>query len=1528
MEVFGSFEATKVAREGNFGAVMFARRAGTSEERFAVKIFRPPEWMMEEGQIDSEAGLFLESAEAQKGAHAVASGSWAPVYEMGRCEGGAWLASDLFECSLEWLRINHRELEAEHIQKVIETIVLGLVGLKQSQGRAHGNLKPTNVLVQGRADLLRARILLCDPKPASRNKGIEDELRDARDLGDIVHQLVLHRPFLNVTEWPLQSSDKWQRLGRAGAQWLELVNKLIDPTTTSKPSLEEIGGMLPRPLKIAPIKAAAPVAGPSAKEREEAERKAREAEKKTREEAERIAREEADRRVQREAEIARRVREEAERKAQEEAARKQREEAERKAKQEETERRARQEAEQRAKADAERKVKEEAERQAREAEKKVRDQADRKAREEADRLAKEEADRKAKETKEETERRAKEDAERRAREEAQRKAKEETERQAREAATKAREEAERKAREDAERQAREAAERKAKGEADRKAREAEKKAREDAEKQEKQRAKEEAARRKAESDAARKVAQAPADVAAAPAEQPFAAPEERASKVVPAKPAAGGNKKIVIAAAALVLIAGGVTTFLMMRGGGDGGGRTPGPGPGLTPKQISAAVTSEVGKRGDAIKAALTEEVRGWLNTQRTSAQLSIEKVAKTVAIDAASKAAAPASGQRASDAVGPVVASASPGVRQAAEAEFGARVVADAAKKLELTALRTYSDQVSDAVLKTLGGGDKALIDAEVGKAVQARADQEWAGVYAAELERERSAAVAAAEQVASAAARETYLRKHGTDEDPSLKQIASAASSQAGLIPVDRVRDELKKGIVAWMETSPGLTIAREASNTAANRIADDAALPSSGQDAQGLADAVRTQALAAGSKAASDALAGARPQDAVRQGLTGLSSLADAVKAEVKWVLPEADDPAITDATAAALRARGEAEWEAVLGIGVTERAGALGIASADAARQRFLNRIKACDPAPVRTALVTLIAKLDAGVQPEDGGGQIQRDAEAIKGMPCYSSADIEDVRGEVEARLALLEQIGGETDVVRLASHATPAAGKTAASELILAWNRLGSSQGRVDLGALGAARVAAVGGLERLTDSTAREKILSAIDLATGRIWSREASAAASDKEVDAVSAARQALGVTDATVPDAVKMNFALREFRKAIQQQQDAGEARAIRLAGPAQALRDAIQGVAGADADRLRAAAGVIADWKSGGIQPAPPGDDPTRLGPATVGWSAQSSGGGETVTFSPPAGFTNVDPLVFHRIGSAYLCETELSFGQFAGAFRDGLAPIAQSYGNPSSPYLKVWQSIRDAAPSRVARIVESTDFRTAAEVARWFGAADQRQLRPENTWPLQFISAKAAAVISAKLGCRLPTVEEWSAASRAEGQARSNLRDAAWRAVWTTARGFELADGSRMYPDKSALQNEGANARPADDVGDDGLAFFAPVNAEGFGTRWKHLVGNVGEWAVPGTPVEAQPQAVGEVPDMQFSVVGGSAVGPPRLSQQPAESAQNRAGYFDVGLRLAFSAGGGGGGLGAGGGTPPPDREIDQLATMAYVSAAQ
>lgn len=242
MPVFGSFETVREVSRVGLGAVFVARRAGTTDERYAVKIFEPPAYMVDEEQIERDSKLFLEAADVQRSA-AGAGSSWAMVYESGLMEGGAWYATDLYDRSVEKLVLYRSELEPRDLVRLVDSVLNGLFELRGVLGRAHGNLKDTNVLISGKGDLAAARVMLCDPEASERLKGDETR-KDLRDLGDLLHRLVLHRAVRGPAGWPVQSSSEWHRLGRVGEGWLKLMNQLLDPTD-EKLTLDDVASLVP-----------------------------------------------------------------------------------------------------------------------------------------------------------------------------------------------------------------------------------------------------------------------------------------------------------------------------------------------------------------------------------------------------------------------------------------------------------------------------------------------------------------------------------------------------------------------------------------------------------------------------------------------------------------------------------------------------------------------------------------------------------------------------------------------------------------------------------------------------------------------------------------------------------------------------------------------------------------------------------------------------------------------------------------------------------------------------------------------------------------------------------------------------------------------------------------------------------------------------------------------------------------------------------------------------------------------------------
>jgi len=243
MPRFGDFDTVREVSGGLWGAVYVARNPA-GDERFAVKVFSPPAYQIEEAQLEADTVSFLEAVQTQSEISAVSEGVWSPIYQADRCEGGAWYVTDLFDRSAEKLVLYRRDLEGNELQHVVSSVLAGLAELRSRVGRPHGNLKPTNVLIAGRNDLSKARVALTDLVAGGKVRAAEDAIRDLHDVGDLIHQLVLHRQLKNVSAWPVESSEPWTRLGSNGKSWLGLCNVLLDPSG-KLPTLDETISMLP-----------------------------------------------------------------------------------------------------------------------------------------------------------------------------------------------------------------------------------------------------------------------------------------------------------------------------------------------------------------------------------------------------------------------------------------------------------------------------------------------------------------------------------------------------------------------------------------------------------------------------------------------------------------------------------------------------------------------------------------------------------------------------------------------------------------------------------------------------------------------------------------------------------------------------------------------------------------------------------------------------------------------------------------------------------------------------------------------------------------------------------------------------------------------------------------------------------------------------------------------------------------------------------------------------------------------------------
>lgn len=235
---FGKYVAVDVVALTGHGSVFTARRAAGGAVSFAVKQYKSPQTDPDEPHWDCQH--FLDRARVQKSVVASGGRYWVPVHDMGLNEQGAWVVMDCHPLSAQKLIDNGVRLKPAALHNLTNSVIKGLVELQQVRRRAHGNLRPSNVLICGGADLAEAPVMLTDPA-----QGVcEPEAGDLYAVGNLIHELVLHRPFAGPGQWPVQDEEGWQRLGIAGAQWRELCRALLNPTPELRPPLVDVARSL------------------------------------------------------------------------------------------------------------------------------------------------------------------------------------------------------------------------------------------------------------------------------------------------------------------------------------------------------------------------------------------------------------------------------------------------------------------------------------------------------------------------------------------------------------------------------------------------------------------------------------------------------------------------------------------------------------------------------------------------------------------------------------------------------------------------------------------------------------------------------------------------------------------------------------------------------------------------------------------------------------------------------------------------------------------------------------------------------------------------------------------------------------------------------------------------------------------------------------------------------------------------------------------------------------------------------------
>lgn len=225
MTRFGRYVTVHELRRTGLTVVYSGRDDKSPDEKFAIKVLEPSVLFADKEREKIGSNQFLNSARLQQKVVAGGSQHWAPIHEYGLSPGGTFYVTDKYERSLQELIDGHIELGAKGLHAIIEPIAEGLIELKKAYKRPHGNLKATNVLITG--DSSEMKVALSDPLP---DESIDAKVHwhdDLRAIGELIYQLVVHRPAPSLDSARIPDSKEWAGLKRQAGAWRDLCVRLL-----------------------------------------------------------------------------------------------------------------------------------------------------------------------------------------------------------------------------------------------------------------------------------------------------------------------------------------------------------------------------------------------------------------------------------------------------------------------------------------------------------------------------------------------------------------------------------------------------------------------------------------------------------------------------------------------------------------------------------------------------------------------------------------------------------------------------------------------------------------------------------------------------------------------------------------------------------------------------------------------------------------------------------------------------------------------------------------------------------------------------------------------------------------------------------------------------------------------------------------------------------------------------------------------------------------------------------------------------
>lgn len=233
MPVFGRFETVdELASSGPF--TVYSARAEGGAAKVVVKAFRTQDEFADAELLERQAQSFLAAAALQAALAKAAPNAWAPVHDAGRTETHAYYVTDLYPESGQRLVDSRRDLSLRAVASVMGGVCAALAALHETHpGRGHGAVRPGNVLIRPKEGsegaIEGASVYLSDPEPPEA-LGKNSQADDLREMADLLHQLVTHRPAPKAGA--VERSADWTVMGEGGEALRSLCEAMLNPATS------------------------------------------------------------------------------------------------------------------------------------------------------------------------------------------------------------------------------------------------------------------------------------------------------------------------------------------------------------------------------------------------------------------------------------------------------------------------------------------------------------------------------------------------------------------------------------------------------------------------------------------------------------------------------------------------------------------------------------------------------------------------------------------------------------------------------------------------------------------------------------------------------------------------------------------------------------------------------------------------------------------------------------------------------------------------------------------------------------------------------------------------------------------------------------------------------------------------------------------------------------------------------------------------------------------------------------------------